>query len=193
MRKKVKGFTLIELMTVIFIITLLIAIMIPNLMRARQRAQLTSCESNLKSQATANTIYANDNNGHYAKYPGLLMPNYLKAKPTCASAGTYTYFYLVSQKPGQLHILLSRRLSHLNSRQQQLPSVRLNKWIDGKIGAHFFPSCDSSACEMKKLTISLSIFTAQSHLGDILPEYCIFQSKQYWIHPGGLSCFPANF
>ncbi|MGV8121485.1 MAG: competence type IV pilus major pilin ComGC [Candidatus Xenobiia bacterium LiM19] len=99
MRKKVKGFTLIELMTVIFIITLLIAIMIPNLMRARQRAQLTSCESNLKSQATANTIYANDNNGHYAKYPGLLMPNYLKAKPTCASAGSYTYFYLVSQNP----------------------------------------------------------------------------------------------
>jgi prepilin-type N-terminal cleavage/methylation domain-containing protein len=96
MRKKAMGFTLIELMTVLFIITVLAAILVPNLMRARQRAQLTSCESNLKSQATANAMYANDNGGHYAAYPGLLSPNYLKLMPTCASAGKYTYFYWVS-------------------------------------------------------------------------------------------------
>ncbi len=99
MRKREKGFTLIELLTVIFIITLLAAILAPSLKRAREKAQLTSCESNLKSQATANAIYANDNDGHYASYPALLMPNYLKAIPTCASAGKYTYWYLVSKDP----------------------------------------------------------------------------------------------
>jgi len=41
---------LIELMTVIFIISMLVAILVPNMMRARERAQLTSCESNLKSR-----------------------------------------------------------------------------------------------------------------------------------------------
>jgi prepilin-type N-terminal cleavage/methylation domain-containing protein len=99
MRIKTKGFTLIELMTVIFIIILLAAILMPSWVRARQKAQLTSCESNLKSQATANAMYANDNDGRYASYPGLLMPHYLKAIPTCASAGQYTYFYMVSTSP----------------------------------------------------------------------------------------------
>jgi prepilin-type N-terminal cleavage/methylation domain-containing protein len=99
MRKRALGFTLIELMTVIFIITLLAAILVPNLMRAREQAQLASCESNLKTQATANTMYANDNGGHYASYPALLSPNYLKVMPTCASAGKYTYWYLVSKNP----------------------------------------------------------------------------------------------
>lgn len=99
MRNKAKGFTLIELITAIFIISLLITILVPSLMRARQQAQLTSCEGNLKTQATADVMYANDNHGHFAAFPALLMPHYLKAMPTCASAGKYTYWYMVSQHP----------------------------------------------------------------------------------------------
>jgi prepilin-type N-terminal cleavage/methylation domain-containing protein len=99
MRKKTRGFTLIELLTVLFIVVLLASILMPSLTRARQKAQLTSCESNLKSQATANALYANDNDGRYAPFPGVLSPNYLHAMPTCASAGKYTYYYLVSTSP----------------------------------------------------------------------------------------------
>lgn len=99
MRRKSRGFTLVELMTVIFIIALLAAVIVPCLTRAKPQSQLLACESNLRNQAVANIMYANEHGGHYASFPALLSPNYLKAMPTCPSAGKYTYFYMVSKSP----------------------------------------------------------------------------------------------
>ncbi len=48
-----KGFTLIELMIVIAIISILASIIVPNITRARARAQLTACIANLKQILTA--------------------------------------------------------------------------------------------------------------------------------------------
>ncbi|MFP4497903.1 MAG: type II secretion system protein [Vulcanimicrobiota bacterium] len=50
---KKRGFTLIELMIVIAIISILASIIIPNITRARARAQLTACMENMKALATA--------------------------------------------------------------------------------------------------------------------------------------------
>lgn len=62
MRRAV-GFTLVELLVVMGIISLLIAILLPALSRARQAANTTYCLSNLRQLMQANVMYANDHNG----------------------------------------------------------------------------------------------------------------------------------
>jgi prepilin-type N-terminal cleavage/methylation domain-containing protein len=65
MKKRKKGFTLIELMIVIAIIAILAAVLVPNFMRAREASRLTACKSNLKSLSTSMETYSNDWDGMY--------------------------------------------------------------------------------------------------------------------------------
>ncbi len=55
-----RGFTLIELLVVIAIIAILAAILFPVFARAREKARVASCQSNLKQLATAALMYAQD-------------------------------------------------------------------------------------------------------------------------------------
>lgn len=86
-----KGFTMIELMIVIFIIAILAAILVPNFIRARDVARLTACKTNLKNIATSLESYSADNSGHYPASLSGLTPAYLKALPLCPVAGSNTY------------------------------------------------------------------------------------------------------
>ena len=67
-----KGFTLIELLVVIAIIAILAAILFPVLARAKERARMMHCISNLKQLTTALIQYTGDNNG---RVPATLSGN----------------------------------------------------------------------------------------------------------------------
>jgi prepilin-type processing-associated H-X9-DG protein/prepilin-type N-terminal cleavage/methylation domain-containing protein len=55
------GFTLVELLVVIGIITLLIAILLPALNKARESAQTVQCQSNMRQVVMLCQMYANEN------------------------------------------------------------------------------------------------------------------------------------
>lgn len=57
------GFSLVELLVVVSIISLLIALLLPSLKRARDQSRLTVCLSNIRGQGAAVLIYAQDHGG----------------------------------------------------------------------------------------------------------------------------------
>ena len=65
MKIKSVKFTLIELLVVIAIITILAALLLPALRRAKYEAKLTVCKSNLKQFALGVTAAATDNDSNY--------------------------------------------------------------------------------------------------------------------------------
>jgi prepilin-type N-terminal cleavage/methylation domain-containing protein len=76
-----RGFTLIELMIVIAIISILAAILIPNFLHARSESVTSGCEMNEKMIATAEEEYSVDNGGAYVSISNLTTP-YISAIPT---------------------------------------------------------------------------------------------------------------
>jgi prepilin-type N-terminal cleavage/methylation domain-containing protein len=96
MGKRNKGFTLVEIMIVVLIIALLLAIAIPNFLRAREISRARNCQSNLRMIASAKEQWAMDyhKNSTDTPTPAELVNAYIKGDngnlPPCPSAGTYT-------------------------------------------------------------------------------------------------------
>lgn len=90
-RKRNAAFTLIEMMIVIAIIAILASMLVPNLVRAKSRSQLTGCQSNLRNIGNALEMYNVDYKGRYPADFTVLTPNYIKTIPECPAAGSNTY------------------------------------------------------------------------------------------------------
>lgn len=86
-----KGFTLVEIMIVVLIIGLLLAIAIPNLLKARENANRKSCMSNLRQLLHAKQMYAMEHNSvlTYTVQWDDVNPYLLHTSPKCPSGGTY--------------------------------------------------------------------------------------------------------
>ncbi len=87
-----RGFTLVEIMIVVLIIGILLAIAVPNFVRARESSRAKSCVANLKQIDAAKEQWAMDNNKSNGDACQMsdLVPTYLKSTPSCPSGGTYT-------------------------------------------------------------------------------------------------------
>lgn len=90
-----RAFTLIEIMIVVLIIGILLAIAVPNFVRAREASRAKACVANLKQIDSAKEQWAMDNRvsaGASAPAPSALSGTgqYIKSTPVCPSSGTYT-------------------------------------------------------------------------------------------------------
>jgi len=96
MLKRRDGFTLIEIMIVILIIAVLLAIAIPNFLRARETSRARTCQANLRMIETAKEQWAMDyrKTGTDTPPSSELVNNYIKGTggvlPSCPADGIYT-------------------------------------------------------------------------------------------------------
>lgn len=97
LKKSCKGFTLVEIMVVVAIISLLAALVIPNLLKAGARSQATTCINNLRQLDTAVQQFSIEGGKHVGDvitYPDDLTP-YIKLNqsgqiPACPARGSYS-------------------------------------------------------------------------------------------------------
>lgn len=88
-----EGFTLVELLVVIGVISVLIAILLPALTKARQRATEIQCLSNLRQLGLATFIYANENRGYYPYSLGdMIQAKYATSGGDAATFSAMTEF-----------------------------------------------------------------------------------------------------
>lgn len=91
-KKRRRGFTLVEIMIVVLIIGILLAIAVPNFIKARETSRTKSCIANLRQIDAAKEQWAMDNKAAQgaAVAWGDIVPDYIRKQPECPSGGTYT-------------------------------------------------------------------------------------------------------
>ena len=93
-KNRIGAFTLVEIMIVVLIIGILMAIAVPNFVRARNSSRMNTCIANLKQIDSAKEQWAMDNKADTGASVGFTdlvgSTAYMKAQPSCPSGGTYT-------------------------------------------------------------------------------------------------------
>lgn len=92
------GFTLVELLVVVFIMSMLFALILPNFMGARERAQDAQTKQTMQGLRTALRLYYNDNNAYPTPDSSKMLnnnnnffSNYMAEAATAGIGFSYTY------------------------------------------------------------------------------------------------------
>lgn len=112
LKKKKKGFTLLELLVVLAILAILIAIAIPVYKGQKEKAVRTAHNANVRVLETALESYKQDNNGNLPDGLDKLIPDYIKSVPKVPASnhkdlkGEKTYSIENEKiKPGEVDIV----------------------------------------------------------------------------------------
>lgn len=141
----ITDFTLIELLTVISIITLLTCLLLPALSRAKESGRAIVCQSNLKQSGLCVLTYTDEWNGYFpfiignvahASYPGATPPQFTHFEkvpsicPTARGTGNipeasgYSYNYRISAADSSTAVIISKVAN---------PSRLIIAWDGGKV------------------------------------------------------------
>jgi len=87
-----RGFTLVEIMTVVLLIGIILAIAIPSFINSRQKSRATVCVRNLSRMDMAKEEWAMANNLAEGAPVTMdqIVSSFIKYVPQCPSGGTYT-------------------------------------------------------------------------------------------------------
>lgn len=90
-RSNSRGFTLVEIMITILIISILVALAVPAFIGARERSQGKTCGAQLRQIRYSKEAWAMDNRQPVTATPvwNDLYPGYLKERPQCPAGGNY--------------------------------------------------------------------------------------------------------
>ncbi|AZZ61507.1 competence protein ComGC [Oenococcus sp. UCMA 16435] len=80
LKRRKQSFTLIEMAIVLFIISLLMLLILPNLNSQRKKAENTQAEAMVSVVQTQVDLYENDNDDENVSYSDLLSKKYLTEK-----------------------------------------------------------------------------------------------------------------
>jgi prepilin-type N-terminal cleavage/methylation domain-containing protein len=164
-----KGFTLVELLVVVAIISLLIAMLLPAIQAARESGRRAACSSNLKQLATAVHVFHERHNS---------MPTYYGWYPDKASYGTgargswYVHLMPVMEQQSSYQIIWDTQAqSGMVWGQAQ---VALNPPADGSTTCYKTqnnPTCSSGSYSCKQQSGSSSS-SHNGHSWDHSSEKC---------------------
>jgi type II secretory pathway pseudopilin PulG len=88
------AFTLVEILLVLMILAMLFAIIIPNFLNARFRAELSACEENESGISKGLEIYYTQNQSYPTTLDTSFYTNFIGKNPTCPLGGN-NYGYVV--------------------------------------------------------------------------------------------------
>jgi type II secretory pathway pseudopilin PulG len=142
--KRKAGFTLLELLAVIFTVTTLAALLLPVLTKTKIKAQRTNCRSNLHQLGLAWVLYYGDNNGRLVEsypvnnpYAWILGDMRNPSEATNVNLLQQGKLYPYIPNPGIYHCPADRGIQIDNKLVQNVRSYSMNAFMgarDPRIG-----------------------------------------------------------
>jgi prepilin-type N-terminal cleavage/methylation domain-containing protein len=91
LRRRTRGFSLLELLIVVAIILIIATVAIPSLLRSRQRSNENAAVANLRTLSNAEATYSLSAGGSYATLPALVAAGMLDERFVSGAVSGYNF------------------------------------------------------------------------------------------------------